>query len=251
MAGHVALAQALSYANDLKALRRAAAAREGALTEANARLRAAHRQALRYAEDLKKTHRRVEGLFLRSLQALANALEARDEYTRGHSERVAELSRRLALAAGLAAPAAALVAQAARLHDLGKIAIPEAVLRKPGPLTPGEWEVMRGHPLIGARILAPLDFFVEGTSIVRHHHERQDGSGYPDGLASDRVPVGARIVAVADVYDALSSDRPYRPRLPHEAALRRLEREAGRTLDGELITLFMDLLGDAPPERPV
>ncbi len=251
MAGHVALAQALSYASDLKALQRAAAAREAALTEANARLRAAHRQGLRYAEDLKKTLRRVEGLFLHSLEALAKALEARDEYTRGHSERVAELSRRLALAAGLPAPAAALVAQAARLHDLGKIGIPEAVLRKPGPLDPGEWEVMRGHPLIGARILAPLDFFVEGASIVRHHHERHDGSGYPDGLGGDRVPVGARIVAVADVFDALTSDRPYRPRLSREAALRRLRREAGRTLDGELIALFVELLGDAPADRPV
>lgn len=251
MAGHVALAQALSYARDLRALHQTAEAREGALAQANARLRAAHRQALRYAEDLKKTHRHVERVFLHSLQALANALEARDEHTRGHSERVAELARRLALAAGLPAPVAELVAQAARLHDLGKIGIPESVLRKPGPLTPGEWEVMRSHPLTGARILAPLEFFGEGACIVRHHHERQDGSGYPDGLRGENVPLGARIVAVADVYDALTSDRPYRPGLSHEAALGRLRREAGRTLDGDLVTLFLRLVGDAPPDRPV
>jgi HD-GYP domain-containing protein (c-di-GMP phosphodiesterase class II) len=251
VAGHVALAQALSYARDLRALQRAAVQREGALADANQRLRAAHRQALRYAEDLKKTHRHVERLFLHSLEALANALDARDEYTRGHSERVAEWSRRLALAAGFAAPVAALVAQAARLHDLGKIAVPEAVLRKPGPLTPAEWDAMRAHPLAGARILAPLDFFTEGTSIVRHHHERLDGSGYPDGLRGADVPPGARIVAVADVYDALTSDRPYRPRLSHAAALRRLSSEAGRTLDGELVALFAELSGDAAAERPL
>ena len=251
MAGHVALAQALSYARDFKALQLASRARERELGQANARLRAAHRQALRYAEDLKKTHGRVERVFLHSLLALANALEARDEYTRGHSDRVAMLARQLALSAGLPAPLAELVAQAARLHDLGKIGIPEAVLGKPSPLTAAEWEMMRGHPLTGARILAPLEFFVEGTSIVRHHHERQDGSGYPDGLSGDSIPLGARIVAVADVYDALTSDRPYRPRLSHEEAVRRLRRESGGTLDGDLVTLFVDLIRDAPPERTV
>jgi len=251
MAGHVALAQALSYARDLKALHEVSRARERELAQANARLRAAHRQALRYAEDLKTTHRRVERVFLHSLMALANALEARDEYTRGHSERVAMLTRHLALSAGLPAPVAELVVQAAKLHDLGKIGIPEAVLRKPGPLTEAEWELMRDHPLTGARILAPLEFFVEGTSIVRHHHERQDGSGYPAGLSGDSIPLGARIVAVADVYDALTSERPYRPGLSQEGAVRRLRREAGRTLDGDLVTLFADLIGDASAQRPV
>ncbi|MBI2528600.1 MAG: HD-GYP domain-containing protein [Candidatus Rokubacteria bacterium] len=249
MAGHVALAQALSYARDLKVLHQASRARERELAQANQRLRAAHRQTLRYAEDLKRTHGRVERVFLHSLQALAHALEARDQYTRGHSERVAALGRSLALAAGLAAPVAELLAQAARLHDLGKIGIPEVVLRKPGPLTAAEWETMREHPLTGARILAPLEFFVEGASIVRHHHERQDGSGYPDGLLGAGIPLGARIVAVVDVYDALTSDRPYRPGLSHEAALRRLQRESGRTLDGDLVTLFVGLVGDAPPAR--
>src|SRR3989338_8716247 len=126
------------------------------------------------------------------------------------------LARQLALSAGLPAPLAELGAQAARLHDLGKIGIPEAVLRKPSPLTAAEWEAMRGHPLTGARILPPLEFFVEGTGTVRHHHEGQDGSGYPDGLSGDSIPLGARIVAVADVYDALTSDRPHRPRFSHE-----------------------------------
>ena len=105
--------------------------------------------------------------------------------------------------------------------------------------------------LTGAQILAPLEFFGDGMLIVRHHHERLDGSGYPDGLCGDAIPLGARIVAVADVYDALTSDRPYRPRLPHRLAMERLHREAGLTLDGELVKLFADTYPDGPPDRAV
>ena len=96
------------------------------------------------------------------------------------------------------------IAQAGLLHDLGKIGVPEVVLRKAGPLTDEEWSMMRRHPITGAQILAPLEFFGDGAVVVRHHHERHDGSGYPDGLAGDAIPIGARIVAVADVYDALT-----------------------------------------------
>ncbi len=124
----------------------------------------------------------------------------------------------MALGAGLSAAAADTIAQAGLLHDLGKISIPEHVLRKPGPLTPEEWAVMRQHPVVGAQIVAPLEFFADGAIIVRHHHERHDGTGYPDGLRGDLIPLGSRIVAVADVYDALTSDRPYRERLTREEA---------------------------------
>ena len=110
---------------------------------------------------------------------------------------------------------------------------------------------MRRHPLTGAQILSPLEFFANGALIVRHHHERQDGSGYPDGLASEEIPIGARIVAVADVYDALTSERPYRRALAHAVALERLATEAGRTLDGRLTQLFTDMLAHAPPDRTV
>ena len=110
---------------------------------------------------------------------------------------------------------------------------------------------MRLHPLTGAQILAPLEFFGEGMLIVRHHHERVDGSGYPDGLRGAAIPLGARIVAVADVYDALTSDRAYRRRLSHPQAMERLLGEAGRTLDGELVVLFADTYPDGPPDRAV
>jgi HD-GYP domain-containing protein (c-di-GMP phosphodiesterase class II) len=251
MAADVALSQALAYARDLKAVCEVWQERERELKHANSRLRHAHRQSLRYAADLKKTYWRMEKAFLNSLLALANALEARDTYTRGHSERVATLGRGLALAAGLPAAAADIIAQAGRLHDLGKIGVPEGVLRKAGPLTDDEWAQMRRHPLTGAQILAPLEFFGDGTLIVRHHHERFDGSGYPDGLRGSAIPIGARIVAVVDVYDALTSDRPYRRGLSHAAVVDHLRGDAGRTLDGELVTLFLDLHRDGPADRPV
>ncbi|HET6366903.1 MAG TPA: HD-GYP domain-containing protein [Pseudomonadales bacterium] len=251
MAADVALSQALAYARDLKAVCEVWQERERELKHVNARLRASHRQSLRYAADLKKTYWRMERTFLNSLLALANALEARDAYTRGHSDRVAASARTLALASGLTSPAAETVAQAGRLHDLGKIGVPESVLGKGGPLTDEEWAIMRLHPLTGAQILAPLEFFGEGMLIVRHHHERFDGSGYPDGLRGPAIPLGARIVAVADVYDALTSDRAYRRRLSHPQAMERLLGEAGRTLDGELVVLFADTYPDGPPDRAV
>ena len=248
MAGNIALSQALSYARDLKSLYEASQERERELSQSNDRLQAAHRQSLRYAADLRKTYRRLEGAFLHSLLALANALEARDAYTRGHSERVASGARRLALAAGLSPMMAETVAQAGLLHDLGKIGIPEVVLRKTGPLTEAEWDVMRQHPVTGSRILAPLEFFADGATIVRHHHERHDGSGYPDGLKGEAIPIGSRIVAIADVYDALRSARPYRGGFPHDQVLARLRHEAGRTLDHGLTRLYIELVADGPAD---
>lgn len=251
MAGEVALSQALSYARDLRSLYETSRARARELEQTQARMRAAYRQSLQYAIDLRKTYRRLQQASFQSLLGLANALEAKDVYTRGHSERVATLARRIALAAGVAPGAAATIAQAGLLHDLGKIGIPEAVLRKPGPLNAEEWAVMRRHPVVGAEIVAPLEFFAAGAVIVRHHHERHDGSGYPDGLPGALIPLGARIVAVADVYDALTSDRPYRARLSRAEAVWRLEMEAGRTLDAQLTALCVRLTDDVASERAV
>lgn len=253
MAGEVALSQALSFARDLKSLYETSRARERDLSEANMRLRAAHRQTLRYASDLKKMHRRAEQGALHSLVALADALEGRHAFTRGHSARVSAWSRRLALASGLPTAAAEVIAQAGRLHDLGKIGVAPSILSQPDPLTAEEQALLREHPLTGARILAPLEFFAEGVPIVRHHHERVDGSGYPAGLRGEAIPIGARIVAVANVYDALVSARPYRPALAPVEAGQRLREEAGRGLDAALTALFLELIGDgwtdASPDR--
>jgi HD-GYP domain-containing protein (c-di-GMP phosphodiesterase class II) len=251
VAGEVTLSQALSYARDLRSLYAASRARERELEQTQERLQGAYQQALHYAIDLRKTCRRLERASLQSLLGLANALEAKDVYTRGHSERVAGLARRIALAAGVEPQSADTIAQAGLLHDLGKIGIPEGVLRKPGPLSADEWAVMRRHPIVGAQIVAPLEFFGDGAIIVRHHHERHDGSGYPDGLRGDLIPLGARIVAVADVYDALTSDRPYRVRLSRAEAVRWLEAEAGRSLDARLAQLCVEMTADAAASRPV
>jgi HD-GYP domain-containing protein (c-di-GMP phosphodiesterase class II) len=150
MAGGVALSQALSYARDLKSLYETSRARERELEQTQERLRQAYQQSLRYAIDLRQTYRRLQQAIFQSLLGLANALEAKDPCTRGHSERVAALARRLALAAGVPRPAADTVAQAGLLHDLGKIAIPEGVLRKPGPLSAEEWAAMRQTRCRGA-----------------------------------------------------------------------------------------------------
>ena len=211
------------------------------LSDAYRRLNAAYQQALRYAEDVRTLYQQLQRGIYQSLLGLANALEAKDVYTRGHSERVGTSSRRLALALGLSEPEAEIVARAGLLHDIGKIGVPETVLRKAGPLTSEEWALMRRHPLIGAQIVAPFEFFTAGATVIRHHHERVDGSGYPDGLAGDAIPVGARIVAVADVYDALTSDRPYRQAMSSADARAFLRTQAGLGLDVEMVDAFIGL----------
>ncbi len=212
------------------------------LSAAYRRLNAAYQQALRYAEDVRVLYQQMQRGIYQSLLGLANALEAKDVYTRGHSERVGATSRRLAIVLGLSPAEAEIVARAGLLHDIGKIGIPEAVLRKTGPLSPDEWVLMQRHPVIGAQIVAPFEFFTAGAVIIRHHHERVDGSGYPDGLTGNAIPVGARIVAVADVFDALTSDRPYRAAMAVDDALAHLMAQAGRGLDEEIVGAFIGLI---------
>ena len=220
------------------------------LAAAYRRLNAAYQQTLRYAEDVRRLYQQVQRSIYQSLLGLANALEAKDPYTRGHSERVGAASRSLAQALALPPHETEMIGQAGLLHDIGKIGVPEQVLRKHGALDEDEWAAMRKHPLIGAQIVAPFEFFAGGAVTIRHHHERCDGSGYPDGLAGDAIPMGARVVAVADVFDALTSDRPYRAALPQEAALDYLGRQAGRTLDERVVTAFVALARDFSPATP-
>ena len=206
------------------------------------RLHAAYQQSLRYAEDVRRLYHQMQRAICQSLLGLANALEAKDPYTRGHSERVAALSRRIASALGMAPAIVDVVGQAGLLHDIGKIGVPEAVLRKPGPLSREEWGVMRAHPVIGAQIVSPFEFFEAAARVIRHHHERWDGSGYPDGLTGTAIAIEARIVAVADVYDALTSVRSYRPALSGAAAAAVLRQEAGHTLDETVVAALLGVL---------
>jgi putative two-component system response regulator len=177
--------------------------------------------------------------------ALANAVEAKDAPTERHCERLAVLGARLGVSLGLSAPELDAVTYGALLHDVGKIGVPDHVLSKPGPLTEPEWVLVRRHPEIGERICAPLASFAAFGPIIRHHHERWDGTGYPDHLRGEATSLGARIVGIVDAFDAMTHDRPYRPALSPEQALAELRRESGRQFDPELARLFTDEVAGA------
>jgi putative two-component system response regulator len=175
--------------------------------------------------------------------ALARAVEAKSQYTHGHSERVMKYSLALAEALKLPAEDREILRKGTLLHDIGKISIPDEILNKTGPLTSDEFDEIKKHTLKGAHIVEPLHSIRDAIPLIRSHHERLDGKGYPDGLAGDAIPLLVRIVAVADVYDSLASDRPYRPRMPHDKCLAILEENAqGGGLDRELVALFRDTL---------
>jgi putative two-component system response regulator len=162
------------------------------------------------------------------LFSLALSIEAKDPYTRGHCDRLADYSLAMAERLGLPDDQRLALRRAGTVHDIGKIGVPEQVLVKPGPLTPEEWVLMRQHPVIGERICAPLKSFRLVLPIIRHHHERLDGSGYPDGLRGESIPLTARVLQITDVYDALTTDRPYRKALPPDAAFATMREEAHR-----------------------
>jgi diguanylate cyclase (GGDEF)-like protein/putative nucleotidyltransferase with HDIG domain len=178
----------------------------------------------------------------RAAASLARAVDSRDAYMGSHSERVAKLAEQIARQLGLPSEEVELTRLAASLHDLGKLAIPEEILRKPGPLTDAERLVLERHPQIGYRMLESLG--VEPIADwVRHHHERWDGAGYPDGLAGARIPLGARIIFVADAFDAMTSNRLYRSPLTHDQGLREVEHCSGSQFDPEVVHAFLTAVG--------
>lgn len=181
--------------------------------------------------------------------ALALALEAKDRYTRGHSQRVGDLARAFALHLGLDAPFAERIRIAGLLHDIGKIAVPEALLNKQGPLTREEFMRVIDHPAIGEEMVRPLTTLTAILGLIRHHHERYDGRGYPDGLRGDAIPYEVRLLSIVDAYDALTSHRAYRPApLTHDAAIATLRREAaGGKWDPQMVEQFATMLGSAAP----
>jgi putative two-component system response regulator len=190
--------------------------------------------------------------------ALALALEAKDTYTRGHSQRVGDLASNFATHVGLSSEASERIRIAGLLHDIGKIAVPEQLLNKSGPLTREEFLRVIDHPVIGEEICRPLQTLHSVLKMIRHHHERFDGRGYPDGLLGDAIPYEVRILSIADAYDALTSHRAYRPKpLTHQAAVETLEREAeAGKWDPILVRAFKQMLGDSSPDfaaiaRPV
>lgn len=181
--------------------------------------------------ELRRERAKVEQLTVATLEVLVNVLEAKDVRSRGHSVRVADLAAMIASELGASEAEIEAVRTAGRLHDIGKIGIQEAILNKEGPLTPEERDHVRQHVRLGGEILAPLGSLGEVVPFVRHHHEHWDGRGYPDGLSGEAIPLGARILGVAEVYDALTTARPYQEKMEPAAALARMQQLAGSVLD--------------------
>ncbi len=181
-------------------------------------------------------------LHLATIEALARAIDAKDQTTQMHIRRVQVYAAGLAKALGLSEAEIQGVKTAALLHDIGKLAVPEHILSKPGPLTQEEFQKIRIHPQVGAEIIAAVPFPYPVAPLIMSHHERWDGKGYPQGLAGEDIPIGARILTIVDYYDAVTTERPYHKALNYDSAIGLLRHEAGRALDPKLVPLFIEML---------
>jgi HD-GYP domain-containing protein (c-di-GMP phosphodiesterase class II) len=222
----------------------------------DARLRG---QLLAFAHDLNEIYRRerartqqleaalreLEESYLATVRTLAFVVEAKDAHTRSHLDRAHDYAVALAQRVAPELAQDQTLRYGFFLHDIGKIGIPERILSKPGPLTDEEWAIMRTHPVLGAQILSPVKFLHPALPVVEAHHERWDGAGYPRGLRGEEIPLGARIFALVDAFDAMTSDRPYRRALTFDRAAEQIARSAGSQFDPEVVRAFVDLCSDA------
>jgi putative nucleotidyltransferase with HDIG domain len=190
----------------------------------------------------KKLEDQLKQEYMHMIRTLAGVIEMKDEYTGAHISRVTSWSLRIAERMGLSEEEKRNIEIGATLHDIGKIGIPETILKKPALLSDPERVRIQDHPTLGARVLSSLESFGTVVDIVRYHHENYDGSGYPYGLAGDEIPLGARIVAVADSFDAMNTDREYRKKIGLEKSLEILEAEAGKQFDPEIVRIFVDII---------
>jgi HD-GYP domain-containing protein (c-di-GMP phosphodiesterase class II) len=224
----------------------------------NSELTRARAQLLKFARDIRELYRKerhrtrqleqalkqLNESYVSTMETLAFLIEAKDVGTRRHLDRTRDLA--MALTA-IVAPELAAKPETAHgflLHDIGKVGIPESILTKPGPLSPAEWEVMRTHPDVGAQIVTPIRLLGDSVDVVRFHHERFDGGGYPSGLKGQAIPLAARIFSIVDAFDAITTDRPYRKAQTAEQALAEIQRFAGTQFDPELVEAFT-LLAEA------
>lgn len=201
------------------------------------------------AGDLEELRRFLQGGSYAAIRALAEAVDAKDEYTRGHSTRVAEYAKGIAETMRLDPGFIELLYVTGTLHDVGKIGVPDSTLKKPGKLSVEEFEEIKRHPILGEKIVSQLPMLKDALPGIRHHHERWDGKGYPDGIAGEDIPLLARILAVADAYDAMTSDRPYRRGMPQDVALKIMRENLGTQLDPALLSPFEEWLFAIDLER--
>jgi putative two-component system response regulator len=203
-----------------------------------------------YRRDLEEKVRqqtdKIREAFQNSLKSLALALEAKDKYTSGHSQRVADIAVKIARKLKMSPEEIERLSFASLVHDIGKIGIKEAIINKEGGLTDEEYIYISTHSVIGENILTPVIEDKEILKMVRHHHERYDGRGYPDGLSGQQIPLGARILAVADMFDAMTSDRPYRKSVSHEVAMGELKRHASTQFDPQVVDAFIETMSEIP-----
>jgi PAS domain S-box-containing protein len=191
--------------------------------------------------DLQKSNHDLERAYDMTIQGWSHALDLRDEETEGHTQRVTDLTARLARQMGISEEKLVHIRRGALLHDIGKMGVPDHILLKPGALTAEEWVIMRRHPLHAYNLLAPIEFLRPALDIPHYHHEKWDGSGYPDGLKGDHIPLDARIFAVADVWDALRSDRPYRKGWSGKKALQYIREQSGKHFDPQVVEAFLGM----------
>jgi putative nucleotidyltransferase with HDIG domain len=199
----------------------------------------------RLYQEEREASRQLERANLSFAAALVAALDARDRYTAGHSAAVAVYARDIAERIGLSLAEQQLAHLAGLVHDIGKVGLPPGLLEKPGPLTLEERRIMEEHSVIGERILANVEGYAEIARIVRHHHERVDGNGYPDGVTGDAIPLISRIIGVADAYNAMTSGRPYRDAMPSRVARLRLAQAVGSQFDTRIVAAFEAILAEA------
>lgn len=191
--------------------------------------------------NLQRTNDKLARAYDHTLEGWSRALDLRDHATEGHTQRVAAMTLRLAREMGVSDEELVQIRRGALLHDIGKMGIPDGILLKPGPLTEAEWEIMRRHPVYAYELLAPIDYLGAAPDIPYCHHEKWDGSGYPRGLKGEQIPLAARIFAVVDVWDALRSDRPYRPGWPEEDVRAYIQEQSGKHFDPKVVELFFAL----------
>jgi len=197
-------------------------------------------------KDLKEVHEHLQEAEINAISSLAKTEEEKDQYTHGHSERVTEISLAIAEEMNLDDKMKKAISRAGILHDIGKIGISDAIINKTEKLTDGEWEIIKSHPGKAVKILEPLKFLSVESRIILNHHERYDGKGYPNGLKGEEIGQASLILAVADSFDAMNSNRAYRERLTKEAILSELNRSRGQQLSAEVVDIFLKLLEKKP-----